>query len=578
MSKAIVLLGDLGSDHEGFPPTPVIAGSPDVLIDGKPVARVGDPLAPHSKPKHPPHPRTITGGSSTVMINGKPAAVTGGAISCGGVTIGSGSVVIGDTHTPASFSGVSSAPAKLGRIFDAAESKSGVEGLLDAEMKTGPSQLRDGSRADDADLKHSQDKILTRPNKREKAGNSLRIGIFFDGTANHKDNDKHLPDRDITNVAKLFDLYESGANSERIYIPGPGTIAGHIAPDGFDAREDIIGLALGVGPEGGHKRIQTAITALNDILDESKPDVVVLDVFGFSRGAALARHFVNLVNEWPASIILPEINEPSLSTSVVSFRKLNAFPRDITARVGFIGLFDTVGSFYLPGNQNNLDFNVNLRPDSADRIVHLTAHHEIRRNFPLSSIREPAGLPSNFSEIALPGVHSDVGGGYENPVGGIQNHEIFTVRVFSGHGMNYRTIQSAQKKIEALNRNDHRNIQARVEGTDVIAEERRATRKELAIHALHLMYEMAVSEGLPMSPMDLSNANHRIPDDLKKAIDAWQEAGANLFAARKYLGKYMHTSHREDVLPHLPENSGKRRIFYNRPSLAVQQQEVTARP
>ncbi len=107
MSKAIVLLGDLGSDHEGFPPTPVIAGSPDVLIDGKPAARVGDPLAPHSKTKHPPHPRTITGGSATVKINGKPAAVTGGAISCGGVTIGSGSVVIGDTHTPAPFSGVS---------------------------------------------------------------------------------------------------------------------------------------------------------------------------------------------------------------------------------------------------------------------------------------------------------------------------------------------------------------------------------------------------------------------------------------------------------------------------------------
>ena len=75
MSKAIVLLGDLGSEHEGFPPTPVIAGSPDVLIDGKPAARIGDPLAPHSKPKHSPHPRTITGGSATVMINGKPAAV-----------------------------------------------------------------------------------------------------------------------------------------------------------------------------------------------------------------------------------------------------------------------------------------------------------------------------------------------------------------------------------------------------------------------------------------------------------------------------------------------------------------------
>jgi len=96
MSKAVVLLGDLGSDHEGFPPTPVIAGSPDVLIDGKPVARLGDPLAPHSKPKHSPHPRTIAGGSSTVVINGSPAAVTGSAISCGGVAIGSGSVVIGE--------------------------------------------------------------------------------------------------------------------------------------------------------------------------------------------------------------------------------------------------------------------------------------------------------------------------------------------------------------------------------------------------------------------------------------------------------------------------------------------------
>ncbi|WP_283164763.1 hypothetical protein [Marinobacter sp. M3C] len=36
MSKAVVPLGDLGSDDEGFLPTPVIAGSPDVLIDGNP--------------------------------------------------------------------------------------------------------------------------------------------------------------------------------------------------------------------------------------------------------------------------------------------------------------------------------------------------------------------------------------------------------------------------------------------------------------------------------------------------------------------------------------------------------------
>ena len=52
--KEAVKVGDIGTDHDGFPPTPVTAGSPDVFIDGMPAARVGDPLAPHSKPKHPP--------------------------------------------------------------------------------------------------------------------------------------------------------------------------------------------------------------------------------------------------------------------------------------------------------------------------------------------------------------------------------------------------------------------------------------------------------------------------------------------------------------------------------------------
>jgi len=73
---------------------------------------VGDPLAPHSKPKHASHPRAIAAGSATVLINGIPAAVTGSVISCGGVTIGSSSVVIGDVHSPAPFSGISSTPSK----------------------------------------------------------------------------------------------------------------------------------------------------------------------------------------------------------------------------------------------------------------------------------------------------------------------------------------------------------------------------------------------------------------------------------------------------------------------------------
>lgn len=74
MSKG-VKVGDIGTDHDGFPPTPVTAGSPDVKFDGQ------------------------------------PAAITGGAISCGGVTIGSGTVNIGDVYQPAEMSALSSSLA-----------------------------------------------------------------------------------------------------------------------------------------------------------------------------------------------------------------------------------------------------------------------------------------------------------------------------------------------------------------------------------------------------------------------------------------------------------------------------------
>lgn len=106
MSKG-VKVGDIGTAHDGFPETPILSGSPDVKFDGQPAARVGDPLLPHSKPKHPPHPRTISSGSSTVFINGKPAAITGGEISCGGITIGSGTVNIGDKYQPPTSSPLS---------------------------------------------------------------------------------------------------------------------------------------------------------------------------------------------------------------------------------------------------------------------------------------------------------------------------------------------------------------------------------------------------------------------------------------------------------------------------------------
>lgn len=94
MPKA-ALLGDMGSDHHGYPATPIISGTSTVLIDGKPVARIGDSLMEHDKPLSPKHPRMIASGSTTVLIEGKFAARVGDKVDCGGVIVGGSSVNIG---------------------------------------------------------------------------------------------------------------------------------------------------------------------------------------------------------------------------------------------------------------------------------------------------------------------------------------------------------------------------------------------------------------------------------------------------------------------------------------------------
>lgn len=74
--------------HVGGPILP--PGSPTVLIEGLPAARVGD-MATCSGP-----PDTIVAGSSTVLIGGMPAARLGDSTAHGGTIVaGSGTVMIG---------------------------------------------------------------------------------------------------------------------------------------------------------------------------------------------------------------------------------------------------------------------------------------------------------------------------------------------------------------------------------------------------------------------------------------------------------------------------------------------------
>jgi hypothetical protein len=140
---------------------------------------------------------------------------------------------------------------------------------------------------------------------------------------------------------------------------------------------------------------------------------IYISIFGFSRGATQARAFAN----W-----------------LVALCKLDAMLRGkgdtmtlggFEVEFSFMGLFDTVasvGSANTFGNQWGLggvnghsvwaDAEVSLRIPDNIPCVHLVAAHEVRRSFPLDSIAVNATLAGNCQEIVLPGVHSDLGGGY----------------------------------------------------------------------------------------------------------------------------------------------------------------------
>lgn len=93
----------------GHGTNPIAAGSPDVIIEGLAAARKGDASACGG---------AIVGGvSATVTINGMNAATVGSVGSHGNsVTAGSGTVIIGDSHSPAPF--VAPVPVVIPGVFN----------------------------------------------------------------------------------------------------------------------------------------------------------------------------------------------------------------------------------------------------------------------------------------------------------------------------------------------------------------------------------------------------------------------------------------------------------------------------
>jgi len=96
MSKPAARQGDMHTcpAHEGTKPHkggPILEGSPDVLIEGKPAARVGDKAQCEVG-----GPDTIAEGAPMVLINGKPAAILCSKTVHGGeVVAGASEILIG---------------------------------------------------------------------------------------------------------------------------------------------------------------------------------------------------------------------------------------------------------------------------------------------------------------------------------------------------------------------------------------------------------------------------------------------------------------------------------------------------
>ena len=252
----------------------------------------------------------------------------------------------------------------------------------------------------------------------------VSINVFFDGTLNNIYNanpnsagtKQSSYDNDYSNVGRMFLSVEKSSTpkSQNIYIEGMGTKKGQA--------DDQDGYALGTGSTGITMRAQEAIQQITDFLytkhDPQKVRVLI-NVFGFSRGAATARHFIHLINTIPHAF--ESISHPEKSHALFRYS------------VGFVGLFDTVSSFAhdqkevmsqsagLTGIKKEVPFTDDVqqlglkfaKSTDATRVFHLVAGDEFRINFSLTNIQSAINLSKGY-EVQIPGAHSDIGGGYIN--------------------------------------------------------------------------------------------------------------------------------------------------------------------
>lgn len=94
---AVSRLGDNCTGHGCWPPRPSTGASPNVRVNGIAAHRQGDAWAAHTCPTIPEtHASVLAAGSTTVRVNGKQLARIGDPVACGSaVAQGSANVFAG---------------------------------------------------------------------------------------------------------------------------------------------------------------------------------------------------------------------------------------------------------------------------------------------------------------------------------------------------------------------------------------------------------------------------------------------------------------------------------------------------
>jgi uncharacterized protein (DUF2235 family) len=194
----------------------------------------------------------------------------------------------------------------------------------------------------------------------------------FDGTWN-SEKDAGQYDKN-TNVVRFKDQYAG----TKFFYKGVGTRHGGLGK--------FFGGAFGVG---GQERIEDARKDMAKQFAAGDRDI---DIVGFSRGAALAAHFANVIADDGV--------------------KVNGVVEKPTVR--FLGVFDLVAAFGIPFNlgfnfnRMNLGYKLGLS-DGVKYCYHALALDESRQSFRPTRLRG-----RNSLEVWFRGVHSDVGGGNDN--------------------------------------------------------------------------------------------------------------------------------------------------------------------